>query len=83
MLESEIAAGDIVQATEEITEPRFNGAEVWIHARAGGIGHVLDAARCSEPGWWIVLWERTGTVVDTHSSQFKRLAAWDVGRAPG
>lgn len=82
MPQSEISVGDIVQATAEITEPDFNGVDVWTHARAGGVGHVIDRASGSEPGWWVVQWERSGTIVDVPDSSLRRLGAWDVGRVP-
>lgn len=80
MLEPEymitLQVGDWVQATEAITEDNFNGAGVWTHSRAGGVGHVVNI----EDGWPNVYFERTGTVTLCHPEQVRRLCNADASK---
>ncbi len=70
--------GDWVQAVEEIAEEDFMGEGTFIHAREGGIGHILDLT--DDPESVNVYFERTGTVSVCHVSEIKRLGDADVGR---
>ncbi len=70
--------GDWVQATEVITESDFMGQKRWVHARKGGIGHVISVSE--DPNWVDVFFERTGTTSICHTSEIKRLGNAQTGR---
>lgn len=79
-LSTRYEVGDWVQAREEVTENHFNGAELWIHAHDGAVGHVLEVL---EDGEAInVFWERSQTVTICHPCEIIRLCGAEAGRHP-
>lgn len=73
--------GDWVQATEEIAEADFPSAgNHWVHAKDGGVGHVLGPSQCAPGELWIIYWERTGSVSECYLGQVRRLGGADTGK---
>jgi hypothetical protein len=68
--------GDWTQAREIIREDH-GPLKGHVHARVGGVGHVLEVL---EDGWLNVYWERAGSISICHESEVSRLCGAGVGR---
>lgn len=73
---SSVMVGDWVQALVIQEEEGFRGADVWVHAEPGAVGHVMRV----DGETITVTFERTETTTDCHVSDLKRLGGADTGR---
>lgn len=74
---NETDVGDWVEAVKCVDEELPDG-HVHIHAVTEDIGHVTAV----DGEWFTVTWHRTGTITDTHVSEFKRLCGDSSSRFP-
>ncbi len=57
--------GDSVKALERLTEAKFMGKAIHVHAEKGDLGRIEGV----DGEWLTVTWERTGTTTDCHASE--------------
>lgn len=70
MSEQIAMVGERVQALTRVTERRFAGKNVHVHAAPGDVGivHQVDG------DWSTVTFERSGTTTDCHASEIRSFA---------